>query len=548
MMIERGMMMFKKIAALAVAIMLFASTGSVFAYNAQMNTYSDVKNDWATNSIYKLSALGVISGMGDGTFQGNGVLTREALVKMLMASIPANSEAAKPMNLQDMQDSTRWSYDYVKRAYDQGLIQFMITDNQFKPASEITREEVAVLTGSLLLQAKTDAERKAWMESGWKVEENNRNFVDADKINPDFAPELYYSSSLGIMIGDKTGEFRPKASLTRKEAAAIIERVINERIKGQTLSGIGYYAIESFKQANQMSLLNDVKFGWAKLSYTADGAASLDMKNGEYKVPSGWEAAIQIADQNKVQKELSIFANNKDGQLSKFLTDLPAQKAFIQSVQTAMKNNPYGFTGISIDFEGLMEQAEQASFVSFLQELKKSLNGFTLSVAVPPTNWYKGYDLKSIGAIADQVIMMAYDYTHMESKLPSAPLPLVNEAVQTALKDIPKEKLVLGISKQANQWIKRLDGTVVSEQPSIKLVEERAAKPGSKVEFAAPYFLNKITFEDDRGSHEIWYEDAQSIEYKIWLAKFYGLQGVSLWHMGNYTAADYEVIKQHTNK
>ena len=542
--------MFKKIAAatLAISIMLSAGAGNAFAYSAQMNTYSDVKQDWATNSIYKLSALGVISGMGDGTFQGNSVLTREAFVKMLMASIPADSEASKPMNLQDMKDSTRWSYPYVKRAYDQGLIQFMITDNQFKPGSEITREEVAVLTGSLLLQAKTDVDRKAWLDSGWKVEESNRKFVDANKMNPNYLAELYYSSSQGIMIGDKTGEFRPKASLTRKEAAAIIERVINERIKDQPLSGIGYYAIESFKQADQMSLLNDVKFGWSELSYTADGVASLDMKTGEYAVPSGWEAAIQIADQNKVQKELNIFANNKDGQLSKFLTDLPAQTAFIQSVQTAMTNNPYGFTGVSIDFEGLKEQAEQPAFVSFLQALKKNLNGFTLSVAVPPTNWYKGYDLKSIGSIADQVIVMAYDFTHMESKLPSAPLPLVNEAIQTALKDIPKEKLVLGISKQANQWIKRPDGTIVSEQPAIKLVEERVQKPGSKVEFAVPYFLSKITFTDDRGSHEIWYEDAESIEHKIWLAKFYGLQGVSLWYMGNYTANDYEVIKQNTNK
>ncbi|MBD8497318.1 glycosyl hydrolase family 18 protein [Paenibacillus arenosi] len=542
--------MIKKIATLSAAMMLFAGTGSAFAYNAQLKPYSDVKKDWASESIYKLSVTGVVSGMGNGTFQGNGVLTREAFIKMLMAANPQQIESKTntSMKLTDMQNATHWSYDYVKKAYDQGLIQFMIKDNQFKPKREITREEVAVLTGNLLLQKKTDAERKAWEDSGWKNEQSIRKLADASKINPSYLPELYYSSSLGIMVGDKTGAFRPHASLTRKEAASIIERVINERIKEQPLSGIGYYAIESFKQANQMSHLKDIKFGWSELSYTADGMATLDMKSGEYAVPNGWEAAIQIADQNKVHKELSIFAHNGKGQLSKFLMDAPAQQAFIQSVQSEFANNPYGFTGISVDFEGIKKESEQAAFVSFLRELKQSLNGLTLSVAVPPTNWYKGYDLKSIGAIADQVILMAYDYTHMESKLPSAPLPLVNETIQSALKVIPKKKLVLGISKQANQWITRTDGTVVSEQPSIKLVEERAAKPGSKVEFVTPYFLSKITFKDDRGSHEIWYEDAQSIEHKIWLAKFYDLQGVSLWHMGNYTAADYEIIKQHTTQ
>lgn len=540
--------MFKKISVLAITMMLCTGIGSVFAYSGQMQPYSDVKDDWATNSIYKLSALGVISGNGDGTFKGNGALTREAFVKMLMASIPTDSQSLKDMNLQDMADPSRWSYAYIKRAYNDGLIDFMIEKDQFHPSNEITREEVAVLTGRLLLQSMTDQERKQWTDAGWKAEQDKRKFVDASSIHSSYQEFLYYTSSLGIMIGDATGEFRPKASLTRKEAAAIIERVINERITYVQLSGIGYYAIESFKQVDQMSLLNDVKFGWSELSYTANGQASLNMKTGEYAVPSGWESAIQIADQNKVRKELNIFANNKDGQLSKFLLDAPAQAAFIKSTKDALTKNPYGFTGVSVDFEGLMQQSEQAAYTAFLQALKQNLNGLTMSVAVPPTDWYKGYDLKAIGSIADQVIVMAYDYTHMESKLPSAPLPLVNEAIQTALKSIPKEKLVLGISKQANQWITRSDGTVVSEQPAIKLVEERAKMPGSKVEFVAPSFLNKITFQDDRGSHEIWYENGQSIEQKIWLAKFYGLQGVSLWYMGNYTAADYEVIKQHTNK
>ncbi|MNW13147.1 hypothetical protein D3C71_2110130 [compost metagenome] len=61
-----------------------------------------------------------------------------------------------------------------------------------------------------------------------------------------------------------------------------------------------------------------------------------------------------------------------------------------------------------------------------------------------------------------------------------------------------------------------------------------------------PYFLKEVTFEDARGTHEIYYEDTQSIAKKLWLAKFYGLKGVSLWFMGRYTEADWELIGQHT--
>ncbi|MFC7681756.1 glycosyl hydrolase family 18 protein [Paenibacillus sp. GCM10028914] len=540
--------MLKKIISLSMALMLCAGTSSSLAYNAQMKPYSDVKNDWAASSIYKLSALDVISGMGNGMYKGNAVLTREAFVKMLMAGLQVDSSTTQTMKLQDMQDPKRWSYPYIKAAFDQDLIDFMIKNNRFNPTQEITREEVAVLTGRMLLQDMDDQERVSWNQTGWKAEANTRKFKDAAQIHSSYQAELYYSAHLDMMVGDAAGKFRPKASLTRKEAAVIIERMINERIKDTEVAGIGYYAIESFKQAQQMQILNEVKFGWAELSYTSDGTAALDLDNGFYSVPSGWESAIQIADQNQVQKELSVFSDNKDQKLSKFLKDLPAQKAFIQSVRDTLKDNPYGFTGISIDFEGLKNSSEQSAFVAFLKALKQELDGHTLSVAVPPTEWYKGYDLRQIGAIADQVIVMAYDYTHLESNLPSAPLPLVNETIQTALKDIPKDKLILGISKQANQWITRKDGTITLENPAIKLVEERAAKTGSKSVFDYPYFLEKITFQDDRGSHVIWYEDEQSIEAKIWLAKYYGLHGVSLWYMGNYTAADYKVVKRDTSK
>ncbi len=57
-----------------------------------------------------------------------------------------------------------------------------------------------------------------------------------------------------------------------------------------------------------------------------------------------------------------------------------------------------------------------------------------------------------------------------------------------------------------------------------------------------------MTFADERGKHEIWYEDTKSIEKKLWLAKYYGLQGVTLWHMGNFTGTDWIVIQQHTHR
>ncbi|MCR8641639.1 glycosyl hydrolase family 18 protein [Paenibacillus sp. N1-5-1-14] len=540
--------MLKKASLAIFATMTLLGSSEALAYQAQMNTFMDVGTDWATASIYKLSALGVISGTGNGTFQGSGVVTREAFVKMLMASSSTlSSQTTKSMSIQDVSDPAHWSYSYIQQAFSAGLLDDIIVDNRFKPSQEITREEVAVLTGKFLLQSLTAADRDKWLQTSWQTEKTSRAFVDGTKIKDANQPELYYSSSLGIIVGDEQKQFRPQDSLTRKEAAAIIERVMNTAAEKHQLQGVGFYAIQSYSNVDKMSLLQDVKFGWSQLAYSGSGSASLDMKTAPFAVPDGWQAAMDKAKSYNInRKELMIYADNKDNRLSSFLTDQAAQKAFIGSVHDLLtSNNPYGFNGISIDFEGLLKVEEQGAYTSFLRDVKSAIKGYTLSVAVPPTDWYKGYDMKQIGQIADQVILMAYDYTHKDSKLPSAPLPLVNDAIQTALSVIPKEKLVLGISKQANQWITSPDGKISLENPAINLVEERAVKAGSKLEFMLPYFLEQITFQDDRGSHVIWYEDKKSIAEKMWLAKYYQLQGVSLWHMGNYNAADWDIVKQY---
>ena len=78
-----------------------------------------------------------------------------------------------------------------------------------------------------------------------------------------------------------------------------------------------------------------------------------------------------------------------------------------------------------------------------------------------------------LASYADEIIIMAYDYSYEAGP---EPLTRVNEAIQLAMKEVPKSKLVLGISM---------------------------------------------------GS-----ENAQSINSKIGLAKRYSLKGIALWRLG----------------
>ncbi|MDQ0063352.1 glycosyl hydrolase family 18 protein [Paenibacillus harenae] len=518
-------------------VLLFAN--NAFAYSVQLQPFKDEKNDYSRESIYTLSALGIISGYEDRTFRPEVDLSREAFIKLLVMAAQLDTNATVSRTLGDVAQN-RWSAPFISVAYERGWIDSLLDkEGSFHPAKTITRQEVAMLVGLSLLESESEETKTQWLTMDWMKERDARAFKDDSAINAAMKPYVYYASFRGIMEGD-LGGFKPGEPLIRKQAAAVIYRILDKRISEQKTDFTGYYAIESYPAINKMDKLANVVFGWSHLEYSSAGTAKLNTSATVNRIPSGYGEVIAAADAAKLAKELMVFGDSS--KLTEFLKDLPAQEAFIESLLTTLKDPAYSFTGVSIDFEGLKDAASAAEYVRFLQALKDRLGSLTLSVSVPPIHYYKGYDLKEIGKLADTVILMAYDFTHDVSKLPSAPLPLVNDTVVTALQSIPKEKLVLGISKQANQWITANGVTGPALSPAIPEVEKRLAMSGVMSSWPMPYFVTKADFVDARGSHALFYEDTQSIAKKIWLAKYYGLKGVSLWHMGNYTASDWELV------
>ena len=532
--------MFKKVAVAAILCALSFS-GSAYAYDVQLKPFKDETFDYSREPIYALTALGVVSGYPDGTYHPNEALTREAFVKLLAAGAKVEAGKASGKRPADVAGN-RWSASYVSVAYERGWIDGLIDpEGLFHPTRTITREEVAMVMGAYLLSFEGEETRQQWLSGEWRTEQETRAYRDKEAIGETRRPYVYYAIHSGVMTGEPDS-FKPDEALNRKQAAAVIYRLIDRQLAGQAVDFTGFYAIQSYSAIDRIDGLSDVIFGWSRLDYAAAGSARLDTATAVYRIPSGYQEAVAAADNASAGKELMVFYDGAD--LADFLRDRPARQAFIDSLLTVLDDPAYGFNGVCIDFEGLKEEASAANYTDFLRELKDRLGTHTLSAAVPPTYYYKGYDMKEIGKLADTVILMAYDFTHHESRLPSAPLPLVNDAVRQALDQVPAEKLVLGISKQANQWITQNGATASPVSPAIADVEKRIAMSGVKQTRMLPYFLDLITFVDERGSHEIYYEDTQSIADKIWLAKFYDLKGVSLWYMGSYTSADWALIER----
>lgn len=242
-----------------------------------------------------------------------------------------------------------------------------------------------------------------------------------------------------------------------------------------------FYAIRSFFELEYVNNFDAVSYGWTRID-PATGDLTLEGKDFYWPEAAGSITPDTIVSDTTTQgsgANLMAAAMDGNGELTKLLSDADQQKRVIdQLVELAVEHH---FTGITLDFEGLAltgdRKAVQQTFNNFVQKLDKQAEAadLTLTLALHPLNSsYHGYDYSTLSSYADEIILMAYDYKPY-AKAPE-PLTLVNEAIQLALKEVPKSKLVLGISL------------------------------GSETD--------------------------QSIGSKIGLAKRYGLKGVAIWRIG----------------
>ncbi|WP_341282727.1 stalk domain-containing protein [Paenibacillus sp. FSL H8-0537] len=214
-----------------------------------------------------------------------------------------------------------------------------------------------------------------------------------------------------------------------------------------------FYALQSFQERDLVSSMNSVAFGWSRI----DREGQFTLQGDEYRLPDAAgdvtpQSLVADAANQSIKPYLMVYALDGNGELTKVLSDSSMREKSIQGITASVAEN--GFGGIVLDFEGLgykLDAVQQQKLLNdYVIQLKASLpSDISLSLAVPPLNSaYKGYDYKTLASLADDLIIMAYQYNPVgtKSQVPE-PNSLVDQAIQLALDaGVPKQKLLLGIS------------------------------------------------------------------------------------------------------
>ncbi len=364
--------------------------------------------------------------------------------------------------------------------------------------------------------------------------------------------EINLVKSLGLMNGTGSETFGPKIGLSVSAAESILNR-LEGLIKADAQFKHAFYAINS---SNQMALIKNydaVSFGWSEVIVDANKQFAVVTDGiGDFKVPSGFETALDEAKVNGVATYLMVYYEDQAGQISSLLNDSMKRAEMIKSlVDLTKKIGKDGversFDGLTIDFEQLRSLDLKGPYVTFLKELKVALaaEGKSLMVAVQPTTYFKGYDYKGIGEVADRVILMAHDYgakslSINEQKQGTVMTPMTPiDEVYTTLKEAAtavtdKSKLVLQISFASTQWQMKNQEVIhtYAYTPTYTQIETRLNTPGTMNYYDEMAQNPYAIYEADGVKNVIWYENTRSIETKENLAKLLGIRGISYWRLG----------------
>lgn len=286
---------------------------------------------------------------------------------------------------------------------------------------------------------------------------------------------------------------------------------------------------------------------------TLDEIATNTYTTDSYGNISGLVPTNQItyANSNNI-KTLAMITNNFDGNIAKTLLENPLNRqALINNILNTVKIN--GYKGVNVDLEGVYYY-DRSYLTTFMSELYSTLNpqGFYVTVAVPaktsdsPTaSWSGAYDYAALANYSSQVVLMTYD-EHYPGGTPGsiASIGWVENVIKYAASVIPREKLLLGTAAYGYDWSS--NGT---KAYGISGTYNLASTYGAVIKWdsisQSPYF----TYSDTAGIiHTVWFENAQSLNYKLDLVNSYNLSGIAIWRLGLENADYWTSIKTKFNR
>ncbi len=255
-------------------------------------------------------------------------------------------------------------------------------------------------------------------------------------------PLRFFSEAFACQVAWSPAENRIKITPPARDMAVTGFYALGDR---QTSSWTNLFG-KPFPEAGvgNTDVVSSVALGW----YSLDQEGNLLTKSTTgWQRPDDYEKVLERAAEYGLKTQIVVHITDREGSLTNLLTNEPAMTKAV----TAIVEEARTYQGVNLDFEGLGLQDKgeglarvRDSFTNFVILLSHQLKAANLPLTLTlhaPNSAYQGYDYQKLGQVADEIIIMAYDYGQKPE-----PADLVLQAVKSASALVPPEKLILGIS------------------------------------------------------------------------------------------------------
>lgn len=270
--------------------------------------------------------------------------------------------------------------------------------------------------------------------------------------------------------------------------------------------------------------------------YTVDKAGDVVSRGvSEAKI----RELLSFCKENNISRIPTIGSYDFESTASAFKDEISYQR----QIDTIMGEvDKYNFDGIDLDYE-MVNSSYKENFLKFLKDLSEELDKKDKILSV--TVFAKWEDAKytdhqetravqdyvEIAKYADEIRIMAYDYTLQSSEIPGpiAPLEWVEDVLEYSTGRIPAEKIWLGVHLYGYQWSS--DRTIAFTYTTAL----SAIISDPDIEYIYKEDLGEVysAFPCSGGyTCKAYFQSPEGVSARRSLAEKYKLAGISYWRLG----------------
>jgi len=214
--------------------------------------------------------------------------------------------------------------------------------------------------------------------------------------------------------------------------------------------------------------------------------------------------------------------------IMKIMQTSKQRTALINQLTNICKKNK--FAGINLDLEDL-QITDNTILTNFVRELSTTFhaNGLYVTQDVAPFN--EDYDIVNLAKYNDYIFLMAYDEHNSGSDAgPISSQRWIEKATDWAARNIPNDKLILGLAAYGYDWTPQDGGQTVSFNQAIST----ALDAETRVHFDNDTYNLDFSYVDNANNvlHRVFLTDAATIFNTMRFGTEYGLGGFGLWRLG----------------